>query len=266
MYGRGSYRDIDSSQGRGDGGRGRGRGFRPRGRAGLGFADSRYKKGYSDEAKDQVDELYNKKFKFRCDNQKWELPDASKMFVESPSEMARMRELKEKLNAVKSTLNDKDPMSWSSHTRFTDRAGLVVGALRRDFQPELCTQGWTKFQEMVCSFPLVPEEVTKYNSVHLCEAPGGFVASLNHYLKTHRSDCEWNWKAITLNPYFEGNCMFALTDQDRFVCETWDHWFWGKENSGDLTHWENASGLQKLVTDGPNVHLVCEPLLQFFIT
>ena len=28
MYGRGGYRDIDSSQGRGDGGRGHSRGFR----------------------------------------------------------------------------------------------------------------------------------------------------------------------------------------------------------------------------------------------
>ena len=258
MYGRGGYRDIDSSQARGDGGRGRNRGFRPRGggRAGLGFADTRYKKSYSDEAKDQVDELYNKKFKFRCDNQGWTLPDASKLFVDNPTEISRLRELKEKLNEAKGKLNDKDPMSWSSHTRFTDRAGLIVGAIRRDFQPELCTQGWAKFQEMLCSFQVVPEEVTKYNSVHLCEAPGGFVASLNHYLKTHRSDCEWCWNAITLNPYFEGNSMFALTDQDRFVCETWDHWYWGKENSGDVTHWENAVGFQKLATTDQSVHLV----------
>ena len=62
---------------------------------------------------------------------------------------------------------------------------------------------------------VVPESDLKLMSVHLCEAPGGFVASLNHFLGTHRMDCSWQWKAITLNPYYEGHDLATLIDQDK---------------------------------------------------
>lgn len=81
-------------------------------------------------------------------------------------------------------------------------------------------QAWAKMQEMLWTFKVVPETV-KFNSVHLCEAPGAFISCLNHYLKTHRPDCEWKWKAISLNPYYEGNDHLAMIDQDKVcVCFT----------------------------------------------
>ena len=61
----------------------------------------------------------------------------------------------------------------------------------------------------------MPESELKLNSVHLCEGPGAFVASLNHFLSTHRMDCSWKWKACTLNPYYEGNSFVSLIDQDK---------------------------------------------------
>ena len=67
---------------------------------------------------------------------------------------------------------------------------------------------------MLWTFKVVPESM-KLNSIHLCEAPGAFITCLNHYLKTHRPDCEWKWKAITLNPYYEGNDHLAMIDQDK---------------------------------------------------
>ena len=76
-------------------------------------------------------------------------------------------------------------------------------------------QAWSKLQEILWTFKVVPETAIKFNSVHLCEAPGAFVASLNHFLKTHRTDCEWSWKAMTLNPYYEGNDFVALFNQDK---------------------------------------------------
>jgi hypothetical protein len=49
-------------------------------------------------------------------------------------------------------------------------------------------QAWCKFYENAMSFNLVPPASVKagrLNSVHLCEAPGAFITSLNHYLKLH---------------------------------------------------------------------------------
>ena len=187
-------------RGRGDGGfRARGRGgFRPR--SGLGF-----KKSYSDEVREEVEELYGKKFRFKDEFEQWTLPPAETMFREEPFEVSKLLKLKEQLNTTKAKLNDKEMISWHKHTNFTNRAGIVIPAVRRDYNPEMCTQGWVKFHEILWQYgSLVPESTTKLHSVHLCEAPGGFVASMNHFLKTHRMDCEWKWRAMTLNPYFEG--------------------------------------------------------------
>ena len=95
-------------------------------------------------------------------------------------------------------------------------------------------------------------------SLHLCEAPGAFVTSLNHFLKTHQQDVVWQWKAMMLNPYYEGNDLHALIDQDRFMMESFEKWYLGRDNSGDILEWESITGLVDLVKkDFKDVNLVC---------
>lgn len=200
--GRGGHRGRGGSGGEGGGFRGRGRGggggFRPR--SGLGF-----KKSYSDEVREEVDELFSKKFRFKDEQEEWNIPAADIMYHDKLFTIKRLLKLKEQLNETKAKLNDKELISWHRHTHFTNRAGIIVPAVRRDFNPEMCTQGWVKFHEILLHYgSLVSEATTKLNSVHLCEAPGAFIASLNHFLKTHRMDCDWKWRAMTLNPYYEG--------------------------------------------------------------
>ena len=72
-----------------------------------------------------------------------------------------------------------------------NKAGEIQWKLRKEIEPEFITQAWCKFYENAMSFPLVPPVVVKtgeLNSVHLCEAPGAFITSLNHYLKLHHRD------------------------------------------------------------------------------
>ena len=194
----GGHRGRGGGEGGGFRGRGRGGGYKSR--SGLGF-----KKSYSDEVREEVDELFSKKFRFRDEQEEWTLPAADLMYKDKLFSVKRLLKLKEQLNETKAKLNDKEMISWHRHTHFTNRAGIVVPAVRRDFNPEMCTQGWAKFHEILLQYgTLVSEATTKLHSVHLCEAPGGFIASLNHFLKTHRMDCDWKWRAMTLNPYYEG--------------------------------------------------------------
>ena len=222
--GLGQYRDYDAlpHYGRGLGessgtdgarGRGRGRGYRPRG--GLGYSEGRYKKSYSDEVRDQVDELFGKKFKFQDEYDQWRLPESSAVFREESFKIPDLIDLKKRLNSTKSKLDSKDMLSWHKYTNFTNRAGEITFMLRKEFQPEMCTQAWGKLHEILWTFNIIPQNANKLNSVHLCEAPGAFIASLNHYLKTHRMDWTWRWKAMTLNPYFEENNLVDMIDQDK---------------------------------------------------
>ena len=75
---------------------------------------------------------------------------------------------------------------------------------REASRPEMLTQAWCKFTECVNRYDLV--EGSALNSVHLCEAPGAFVAALNHHIQSRcDGSFEWGWVANTLNPYYEGN-------------------------------------------------------------
>ena len=147
-----TYREHEGGgHGHFGGGRGGRGGFRSRGgRPGFGFGSpdksggrSAFKKSYSEEVQEQVDQLYNKKFKFHDDFKEWRIPDSALMFrggqMESPFQIPKLLELKEMLNETKSKLDNKDMISWTRHTSFTNRAEVVMRMLRRDFNPELCT-------------------------------------------------------------------------------------------------------------------------------
>ena len=90
-------------------------------------------------------------------------------------------QMKNELNELKNNLNDKDLISWHHHTRSVNLAGRISAEIQHDFRPELCTQAWCKFYEIATTY-LDLEEKEFLFSVHLCEAPGAFVTSLNHYM------------------------------------------------------------------------------------
>lgn len=82
---------------------------------------------------------------------------------------------------------------WHRHTSFTNRAGAVFHRIKETVNPELLTQAWLKFYECLHQFDLVDSKAKSspvIRSVHLCEAPGAFVASLNHYMKLKHPDIE----------------------------------------------------------------------------
>lgn len=97
--------------------------------------------------RDQVDTLYNKKFKFVDEYGQWKLPDLSNWFVRTeaeppqvPPQVPGLLEIQKQLDELKSQLDEVDLSSWSRHTHFTNRSGIIVSALRRDYEPEMCTQ------------------------------------------------------------------------------------------------------------------------------
>jgi hypothetical protein len=51
-----------------------------------------------------------------------------------------------------------------------------------------------------------------------CLQPGAFIAATNHYLRqTHGENLQWDWTALTLNPYYEDNNPNDMLDDD-LVC------------------------------------------------
>ncbi|XP_076436686.1 uncharacterized protein LOC143276151 isoform X2 [Babylonia areolata] len=186
-----------------------------------------------------------------------------KVTLPSPWQYETLIAEKDKLNALKDKLSDKEMIAWHQHTNSTNLAGRVVGEVKSRYGAELCTQAWCKFHEILASHDVVPPSVLapggpKLNSVHLCEAPGAFITSLNHYLVSRGVDTRqrWEWLGTTLNPYYEGNDTGRMISDDRFIRTTRPNWFFGRDNSGDLMSVDNMVALMDRARRMGDVHLV----------
>ena len=47
-------------------------------------------------------------------------------------------------------------------------------------------------------------------------------------------DGYWDWRASTLNPYYEGNGSGQMINDDRFIRHTEHNWTFGAGDTGDL--------------------------------
>ncbi|KAJ8038293.1 Cap-specific mRNA (nucleoside-2'-O-)-methyltransferase 2 [Holothuria leucospilota] len=203
----------------------------------------------------QVDQkvrfLYEKTHRFKR-QEDWILLNPELIFCQQNLSSKNLQELKEELNHVKGQLSDMDISKWHKHTSATHRGTIILNSSRWKNRQrfELKTQAWFKFHELLQEFRLVPEFQT-FSSVHLCEAPGAFIASLNHFLKQNKEfkNHRWKWLASTLNPYYEGNTSHETIVDDRLIQHTTDGWYFGVDNTGDLMQGENLKGLKQRIAE-----------------
>ncbi|XP_034234318.1 cap-specific mRNA (nucleoside-2'-O-)-methyltransferase 2 [Thrips palmi] len=190
-------------------------------------------------------ESFSKRFSFESAD--WRLPDPDTLFTSEPWKINQFLRQKQRLNTVKDELNDLPLQDWHKHTRRRNIAGNIIWQLRNKIDPEFPTQAWCKFYENVASFPLVPVKAIKnkcLNSIHLCEAPGAFITSLNHFLHAnYGDDFKFDWRAVTLNPYYEGNPLSCMINDDRLILKTLDKWLFGEDNTGDLMQPANLKSI-----------------------
>lgn len=133
----------------------------------------------SELVRKSVEEHFEKKFEYKCETVLG-LPEQGCTLYEKWI-CEEFVSLKNELNKLKNELNDKDMLSWHEHTRECNIAGKIAPEIRSGLRPELCTQAWCKFYEIASTF-LDIDTLQPYFSVHLCEAPGAFITSLNQYL------------------------------------------------------------------------------------
>ncbi|KAG0693827.1 Cap-specific mRNA (nucleoside-2'-O-)-methyltransferase 2 [Chionoecetes opilio] len=215
---------------------------------------------YPDQVQVQMEaeEHFNKRFTFTpppaATAAGWRLPPAPSMYTAPLWQKEELQEMKVSLNQVKQQLGGKDIAVWHAHTTNTNPSQRVCHAVKRRAQPEMLTQAWLKFYEIVNGYPIVPpaeegegeaavshamkgeeEGGTAFTSLHLCEAPGAFISALNHYLALNRPALKWQWLGTTLNPYYEGVPLSQCVVDDRLISHTLPHWCFGADNTGDLT-------------------------------
>lgn len=195
---------------------------------------------------------FNKRYSFPCG---YRDPPKGVVYTAPYWTDTRLQNMKKRLNTCKGKLNDLPLHKWHKHTKRMNPAGGVGPALRNAAQPELLTQAWEKFHECFHTFQLGPKS-RDFNSLHLCEAPGAFVTSLNHALVTFHPDTNWNWIGTTLNPHYEGNSLGFMINDDRFILGCLDNWEFGPDNTGDIMKMTNLDQLKERCQDLGDINLV----------
>ncbi|XP_060660827.1 cap-specific mRNA (nucleoside-2'-O-)-methyltransferase 2 [Drosophila nasuta] len=200
--------------------------------------------------RDELEQLFEKKFKYQkpVNGTAWTLPTEQELLFSEFYQYESLQNLKEQLNTVKSKLNNYGVQEWSTHTNRRDPSGEVSWRLKNETKAEFVTVAWCKLFECLHRFPVVTQP--KLNSLHLCEAPGAFIASLNHYLHSqHKPDeIKWNWRSTTLNPYYEGNALNEMITDDRFIFHTLDNWLFHKDFTGNLLSLDNIDHMTQCCT------------------
>ncbi|XP_061400682.1 cap-specific mRNA (nucleoside-2'-O-)-methyltransferase 2-like, partial [Musca vetustissima] len=193
--------------------------------------------------------MFHKCFSYqKLPNSAWTLPPESTaggLFSEY-YQLDSLQQLKIKLNDVKSKLNDYVIEEWSQHTRRKDPAGEIPWRLKSEMKAEFVTIAWCKLFECLNRFPELVKG-PQVNSLHLCEAPGAFIAALNHYIYTRfkPDEVKWQWLATTLNPYYEGNPVKKMIMDDRFMLYTLDNWLFHKDFTGNIISSENVEHMKE---------------------
>ncbi|XP_006641524.2 cap-specific mRNA (nucleoside-2'-O-)-methyltransferase 2 [Lepisosteus oculatus] len=215
---------------------------------------------FSPDVLAEIKELFSKNVTYyKPPSREWRIPNPNEALKYESQQYRSLQALKESLNQVKDQLSDKNLEEWHQHTSFTNKAGKAISHVRTTVNAEICTQAWCKFYEILATFPLIPQRALQsgeFNSVHLCEAPGAFIASLNHYLKTNCLYCDWMWAANTLNPYHEANDNGMMIMDDRLIASTLPWWFFGSDDTGDIMSQKHLLELKRFTSNMRAIDLV----------
>jgi 23S rRNA U2552 (ribose-2'-O)-methylase RlmE/FtsJ len=132
------------------------------------------------------------------------------------------------------------------------------GILVREYGAEVVTNAWLKMYELCHSLEPRLVEVAKHrtkeraarlHTVHLAEAPGNFLLSINHYLQTQHPRMSWDWLSNTYRSPLVGVSADRgyLADTYGLMRRYGDRWMYGSECDGDITSGNNLNSFQATV-------------------
>lgn len=196
----------------------------------------------------------------------FELPDVCKKpsitkWVPSIYQFDELIKLKHELNDVKNKLNPINNIKYIKITAVSyvgeDLRG-DHGRLSAEFNAQIVTKAWMKIHELFNRYVIFEREIkrklgggiiSKVSSpikdlytFHIAEAPGAFIPSINHIIRTKYPSIDWNWFAESYrDPILSHDRKRGKYFGDQYgLMKKYDsQWIYGAENDGDITKGSN---------------------------
>ncbi|AYV82123.1 MAG: FtsJ-like methyltransferase [Homavirus sp.] len=196
---------------------------------------------YSNE--DNFSHIYLK-YQFKCKNNKLPTVDDN---IHS-FRIVKMHQLKRKLNNYKRIIDTKeqfvnndvenDIIDWNKLTDCVDLYRNLKNILKWKYNSEMTTNAFLKMYEILCNEDIIDKKSDQFKAFHICEAPGAFISSINHYIRSNTVIKNYIWYAQSLNPQSQINIKkypSLLDDTFGLMRYNRDKWLFGKNNTGDIT-------------------------------
>ena len=128
----------------------------------------------------------------------------------------------------------------------------IAEIVRKNIKSPVVSQAWLKMYEILANCKLIKKKKS-YKTLHLCEAPGSFVACFNHFIqsnlrKTGDPAIEFDWVAQSLNPRHPVNRKKygkIIPDDFGLIAKYPERWVWGADGTGDITKVNNIKSYSK---------------------
>lgn len=202
-------------------------------------------------------------------------------FLYSQPIYIRLLEKKAELNYYKRVLDTKPSLiytesrapkkssflTWEQLTQNIDVYRNLKRILMSQYRAEMVTNAWIKMFEILNHFHDIIPQIGIVKTFHICEAPGAFISSINHFLSNRNQ--ELDWYAQTLNPNINNHCSnIALGDHFGLMKMYPNRWIFGNPEidiSGDITcvniikHYASNPLLKNLDFITADAGIKCDP-------
>ena len=147
-------------------------------------------------------------------------------------DFAPLRAIEKELNESKHTLDftegKKIYKDLARELYYAEALRGNYGILVNEFGAQIVTKAWMKIYELLVKFVPIGRDLYSF---HVAEAPGAFLPSLNHLLRTKYPDTNWEWFAESYVSTTDG----YLGDHYGLIKKYRSRWILGADGDGDVT-------------------------------
>ena len=160
-----------------------------------------------------------------------------------------LKKIKTKLYHFHYIIDTREQRQWKNVSKKIKLYDDIKYYLKYQYNIINTSNAWVKLYEILSTFPLINENNKTFKTFNMCEAPGSWIFCLNHYLKTHTTNEDFDWTIQSLNPNEPSNRKYgAIFADDYGLMKKYpERWKYGVLNTGDITEVENIKSYGKIV-------------------
>lgn len=131
--------------------------------------------------------------------------------ITKPDFVKRQQQLKQNLDQVRQQINE---LREKRKDKIFTVAARCINPYEKMNLPNISSRAYFKMYEILKRYSVLDCKQSSLQTLHLCEAPGGFVEATLDFVKARNPSCRVNWFGVTLPPNMQGLQWMSTQNQN----------------------------------------------------